>query len=293
MIIITGITGLTGRFLYQEIKQNKLNDKVKYFVRPTSDTSFMTSYDKGNNLVYGHCEKLNDLRTAFKNADFLVHMAGISVSEPVTQACIDSNIKRVIFINTTGMYSKYKSYAKSYIELENKIKQSGLIYTIIRPTMIYGNEHDVNIHKLIKIMNRTPIFPVIGAGNGLMHPIYAQDLAKVIYAAIVNNEKTSMKEYNVAGKAPVSYLSLLKEISLALNKERYFVHIPYGLALCVGKIGNYISNGLIDYEKVQRLQEDKNFDYSDAVRDLEFRPRTFAEGVKLEVKALRTAGIIG
>ncbi|OAM92798.1 Nucleoside-diphosphate-sugar epimerase [Pelosinus fermentans] len=292
MILITGIAGLTGRFLYQKIQDQKPDRRVKYFVRPTSDISFMLDEDKKNNVIYGDGNNIKDITDALLNVDLVIHLATIHLSEIITQACVFKGIKRVIFINTTGMYSHYKSYAALYTELEKKIKESNLIYTIIRPTMIYGNHQDVNIHKLIKMINKVAIFPVIGKGDGLMHPIYAQDLANVIISAMTNEEKTRMQEYNVAGKAPLTYLSLLAEIAKALGKKRYFLHIPYGLALLIGKIADCIPNGIIDYEKVQRLKEDKSFDYSKAAYDLGFSPRSFEEGVKLEVQALRDVGII-
>lgn len=292
MILITGIAGLTGKFLYNEIKTRFPGNQIKYFVRPTSDISFMYDEDINNNIIYGDGNNLNDVSRALKDIDFVIHLATIHLSEVITKACQINGIKRVIFINTTGIYSQHKAYASLYIELENKIKSSDLIYTIIRPTMIYGNHQDVNIHKLVLLLNKLPIFPVIGAGNGLMHPIYAQDLAKVIVSAMEHEEKTRMQEYNVAGKEPIRYLALLKEIARALGKKRYFFHVPYSVALFVGRIGNYIPNGIIDYEKVQRIQEDKNFDYSKAARDLAFYPISFQEGIKLEVTALRKTRII-
>jgi nucleoside-diphosphate-sugar epimerase len=39
-------------------------------------------------------------------------------------------------------------------------------------------------------------------------------------------------------------------------------------------------------EQVQRLAEDKAFDYTAARRDLGFHPRSFAEGVKQEAESL-------
>ncbi|MCL4440698.1 MAG: hypothetical protein M1609_08950 [Firmicutes bacterium] len=61
--------------------------------------------------------------------------------------------------------------------------ESRLDYTIIRPTMIYGNQRDKNIHKLVTIVDKYPVIPVIGVGEGLMQPIYARDLATVIAQA--------------------------------------------------------------------------------------------------------------
>jgi nucleoside-diphosphate-sugar epimerase len=292
LILITGITGLTGRFLYEEIKHRMPNLEVKYLVRNNSNISFMSKEDIDNRIVFANIENINELEQAFESVEMIIHLAYITNSEYVTEACLRKGVKRVFFVNTTGMYSKYKAYAKMYIELEKKMKSSGLIYTIIRPTMIYGNQQDVNIHKLVKLINKCKLFPVIGKGSGLMHPIYASDLAKVILTAFERETVTRYKEYNVAGKYPITYFNLLNEISIAMQKKVFFIHIPYCFALVVGKLADYIPNGIIDYEKVKRLLEDKNFDYSLAAQELDFNPITFGEGIRLEVESLRKAGMI-
>lgn len=292
MVLITGITGLTGRFLYQEIKKSAIKPEIKYLVRFSSDTSFMDERDQKYNLVFGDIKDVSSWENVLDTVSSVIHIAYIMNSEIITQACLNHGMKRVFYVNTTGMYSKHKSYANMYIDWEKKIKASGITYTIIRPTMIYGNHRDVNIHKLIKIMNKYPVFPIIGQGRGLMHPIYAGDLARVIWVAYLNEEKTRYKEYNVAGKHALSYKNLLESIRTALDKRVKFVHIPYAIALLIGKIGDIFPNGLIDYEKVQRLEEDKSFDYSLARDELDFAPISFEEGVKLEVESLRKDGII-
>ena len=107
-------------------------------------------------------------------------------SPEIIEACKVSGINRIVIVTTTGIFSKYQQYSEEYKKLETIILDCGLNYTIIRPTMIYGNHQDKNIHKLVKIVNKYPIVPVIGKGYGLMQPIYAKDLAEVIAAAYMN-----------------------------------------------------------------------------------------------------------
>ena len=158
--------------------------------------------------------------------------------------------------------------------------------------MIYGNHQDGNIHLLAKIMDRTPIYPVIGKGEGLMQPIYAGDLAKAIVNALNNEKLTRNREYNVAGKTPIQYRELLQNIAEAMGKKVVFIKIPFKLALLIGKIGDKIPNRIINYEKVLRLNENKNFDYSAAIDDLSFSPISFKEGIVLEINDLQKQGII-
>lgn len=290
MLLVTGITGLTGRFLLEELRQVGYSGRIRCLVRAQSDVAWID--DKQVELFQGDVSKVASLREAMSSeVDSIIHLVNIRHSPQVTRACRECGVRRVVYVSTAGVFSKFQSYSSLYKELEGEILESDPDYTIIRPTMIYGNERDVNIHKLVKIINRYPVVPVLGKGNGLMQPIYAQDLAMVIAMAYVRPVSVR-KAYNVAGQHPVQYLDLLKTIALALGKKRKFMHIPYGLALAAGFIGNYIPNGLINLEKVQRLTEDKAFDYAEAARDLDFEPRTFEKGVALEVAALRRAGLI-
>ena len=65
-----------------------------------------------------------------------------------------------------GIFSKYRKYSEDYKRAENEIFMSNLQYTIIRPLpLIYGNQRDKNIHKLIMIINKYAVIPVVGSGD--------------------------------------------------------------------------------------------------------------------------------
>lgn len=289
MLLVTGITGLTGRFLYEEIQKSYKGKKIKYLVRETSDITWMSNDD---NIAYGDLKFPESINNAFEDVSEVLHLAPRNQLKNILGECKKHGIKRIYYINSTGIYSKFKK--SSHIDFQNEevLKKSDLVYTIIRPTMIYGNHHDGNIHLLVKMMSKTPIYPIIGSGEGLMQPIYARDLAKVIVSAINNEELTRFKEYNVAGKEAIEYQQLLKEISLAMGKRVFFIKIPYSFALIIGKVGDKIPNRIINYEKVLRIREDKKFHYEEAVNDLDFNPISFREGIELEIEDLKKNNVI-
>ncbi|MEI6285455.1 MAG: hypothetical protein WCP79_03040 [Bacillota bacterium] len=41
MILVTGVCGLTGKFLYRELKDQYKENKYRYFVRKSSDVTFI------------------------------------------------------------------------------------------------------------------------------------------------------------------------------------------------------------------------------------------------------------
>lgn len=289
MLGITGSTGLTGRFAIDALREQGYVGMVRCLTRPAS---MHCDVDAGLKIerYSGDCRDVASLVGFLAGVDNLVHLAGIRFAENVISACL-SGVSRVTFINTTGMYSRYSKYAAEYMRIEEAIKTSGLRYTIVRPTMIYGNHLDHNIHKLVKVINRLPVIPVVGDGRSLMQPIYAKDLADVVVRAALDSS-TIHKEYNVAGESPIKYRDLLNEICMALGKRRPFVHIPNWLAMVAGYLGEVVPNGLVNVEKIQRLREDKHIDYSQARDELGFSPRSFHEGIVLEVDSLRRAGVI-
>ncbi|WP_258359786.1 NAD-dependent epimerase/dehydratase family protein [Moorella sulfitireducens] len=289
MLLVTGITGLTGRFLLDCLREAGYNGRIRCLIRKHSDVSWVQ--DENVEFCIGDVSDVQSLKSGLVGVSGVIHLVNIRFSPQVIQACSDMGIGRVVIVTTTGIFSKYRECSEEYRQLEKGIIESKLQYTIIRPTMIYGNERDKNIHKLVRIVDRYPLIPIIGNGQSLMQPIYARDLAAVIASAYLLPVSIG-KAYNVAGKYPIKYIDVLKLIAATLKKRRLFIHIPYFVSMLAGYIGELISNDLVDIEKIKRLREDKVFDYSEAAKDLEFNPISFEEGIKLEVEALKKAGLI-
>lgn len=289
MLLITGVTGLTGRLLLDELRLAGYREKVRCLVRKSSDTSWI--HDDLVELCIGDVNDYSSIKRCLRDVSSVIHLVNIRSSPQIIQACQEASIQRVIFVNTTGMFSKYQEYAAEYQKLEVGILNCALDYTIIRPTMIYGSQQDKNIHKLVKIVDRFPVVPFVASKYGLMQPIFARDLARVITSAFLN-PISIRRAYNVAGQQAIHLSKILRLTAAQLGKKRLFIAVPYPMALAAAYVGEIVPNGLIDVEKVRRLLEDKTFSYEEAARDLGFSPITFEEGLELEIASLQTAGII-
>ncbi|MHC1759617.1 MAG: NAD-dependent epimerase/dehydratase family protein [Negativicutes bacterium] len=204
----------------------------------------------------------------------------------------EQGVKRAFFITTTGLFSQYRSAAEIYQIGEARIKDSGCIWTILRPSMIYGTERDRNMTKLLRFINRYPIFPVFGDGKSLMQPVYVADLAAGILSALRNVERTENKAYNLCGPQTITYIELLQKCRDALGSKIKFVHIPHGLAVIAATVGEKIPGFPVTREQVMRISENKSFDISLAQRELGYNPRSFAEGIRQEVETLRARGFL-
>lgn len=285
MLAVTGITGHSGRYFYQELVNFSYSEKIRCLVRDSSNTSFLQ-----NNI---NCElyKIDlkseaDLIKAFTGIDTIVHIAGISYTPKIVRAAIKCGVKRLIAVHTTGRYSKFKSASEEYIKVDNDLDtfRNQIAITILRPTMIYGDLCDHNMSKFIKMVDKLKLYPNIAGGQCKIQPVHAGDLGKAYYQVLTNGN-TMGKDYILSGESPIALIDCLKEIEMQLNKKNIYITVPMWLA----KMGSWMIYALsfkkIDLiEKVLRMNEDRCFDHSDASIDFGYKPRSFENGIKEEVK---------
>ena len=284
MLLVAGASGHSGGWFIKKLISESYEGNIRCFIRSTSDIGFMRNSPLNIEFSKGDLNDLMFVEKALEGVQTVIHIAGISLSNNIVKACIKHKIEWAIFICTTGIFSKYKSASNGYIDSEKQIINSGINYTIIRPTMIYGSSMDRNIWKLINYIDQHKFFPVFGKGLNLMQPILARDLGEAIYLVLMNKDKCINQEYNIAGKYPISYNKLLMAIANQLNSKTIFLHIPYLLSYIAAHIYNfYKPDAIISVEQVMRMNEDKTFDFSGAEKDFGFSPVAFEDGISDEI----------
>src|SRR3712207_6875019 len=82
-------------------------------------------------------------------------------------------------------------------------------WTILRPSMIYGSERDRNVHRLLRFLDRSPVFPIFGPGTNLWQPVYHEDCARGVYESLVRPAAIG-RAYDLPGASPLPYASLVE-----------------------------------------------------------------------------------
>jgi len=288
MLLITGITGHTGKYFLQELMKNNYRGLIRCIVRETSDTLFLDNSGLFIEKFIGNLSDETFIDKCMKGVDTVFNIANIKYSPKIVKIAVKNNVKRAILVHTTGIYSKFKIASQEYKnvenELEKEIKQSGIKVTILRPTMIYGDICDHNISKFIKMIDKLKILPIINNGKGLIQPVNARDLGKAYYDILMLSPKKIKSEYILSGNRPITILDTFKLISDNLGKKTIFVNFPINLAVFMAKCLRCISIGKIDYiEKAQRMGEDRNFSHDEAKKDFGYSPEPFKIGIAREV----------
>ena len=203
------------------------------------------------------------------------------------QAAKANNVKRIIFVHTTGIFSKYKMASGEYKVIEKEVIEQSkdcIDITILRPTMIYGDICDRNISKFIKMMDKMRIYPMIAGGKAKIQPVNARDLGRAYYQVLINPETTKNKSYNLSGEKEITIKDMLKLILKYLNKKSLFITIPMWMALIAAYALKVLTLGKKDIvEKVLRMNETRVFSNEDARKDFGYTTINFEEGIKEEV----------
>jgi nucleoside-diphosphate-sugar epimerase len=285
-VFVTGGTGFTGSHVVPLLSKNGY--KVRCLYRPGSDRSVLP----GSEIEWalGDISDTDALSASMQGTDALVNVAslGFGHADSILRAAKDTGIQRAVFVSTTAIFTQLNASSKRVrVAAENAIEASGLKYTILRPTMIYGSPRDRNMWRLIRFMRSSPIVPVFGDGNSLQQPIYVGDVAQAIISCLCNDQ-TIGKSYDIASKYPLTYNQVIDTISGQLKRHVWKVHIPSTPVVGLLKFFERVHIPFpIKAEQVLRLNENKNFSYAEAEGDFGFNPLAFEEGIEIELSALK------
>ena len=287
-ILVSGGTGLLGQGFLRLLGETEEHE-IRCFVRWTSPVERL----EGMRFVYGDARDTGSIEQALRGMDAFVHIAGVLYTPQVLEAMRRTGVERLVIVSSTSAHSRFEFRSAPRLQNEALLPESGLCWTVVRPSMIYGSELDHNMHKLLRFLDRSPVFPLFGSGENLWQPVYYEDLARGLYAALTR-PGTEGQIYDLPGLRPLTYLDLVRTAAGALGKKARIIRLPTQPVRRVLQVAEGLRLPLpVSSEQVLRLREDKAYPYDKARRELGYAPRAFKEGIALEVGRLREIGLVG
>lgn len=288
MLFVTGATGFVGRNLLRKFAGR--NRKIRCLVRNNR------KMDAGNDLeiVNGDLLDKDRLYTITQNVDTVIHLAAvINSADPeelmsvnvhgtrnLVEACVKNGVRKIIYVSSLdAVLDQTNFYGKTKAMGEEIIKKSCINYIILRPSFIYGKDSE-SIILLAKLIKKYPLIPVVGSGKGKLQPIYIDDVCETIIKLVDNSQKN--KTYNIAGEQKISINDLIDKIAGIYSKRIFKIHVPVRLLWLPLRLrGLVMSNSLMNYESLRLLDNDKTCELSDIKKDLDFKPVSLDDGLKL------------
>ena len=278
-ILVTGGSGFLGR----RAVRCAVDAGHEVIGVARSEAAAATLRALGARPVAGDLDDPPGLTAAFTaaEADVLLNIASLGFGHihAILAAAGAASLRRAVFVSTTGIFTALNPPSKAVrIAAERAIEASGLDWTIIRPTMIYGGPDDRNMARLLALVRRTPVLPLPGGGR-LHQPVHVDDLAATLVRALVTDAAIG-RAYDVAGPAALPLRDVVAAAGSAVGRSMRCVPVPVRPVLALaGRYERHARRPRLKAEQFARLAEDKAFDITSARRDLDHRPRPFDAGI--------------
>ena len=287
-VLVTGATGFTGSWVVPLLIPKV---QVRCLIRPGSEDK--KGERNGVEWVWGDLSDEDSLARAMEGMDCLVNIAslGFGHAPGLVRAALRAGVKRAIFISTTAIFTALNVPSKAVrLAAEEVIEKSGLDYTILRPTMIYGDSRDRNMCRLIHYLRRWPVLPIPGSGEHRFQPVYVEDVARAVVSCLYVDQ-TRKKSYNLPGGNALTFREAVNTICRQLGRKVRPLSFPASPLIFFLSFLEKINFRLpLRAEQVRRLNEPKVFDFTEAGRDFGYQSRSFEEGIFRELREMGLAG---
>ncbi len=282
MILVTGAAGYTGQRIVSQLAGSYR--AVRCLVRREAQRDLFASEAE---IHVGDLEQVDSVRAAFEGVDFVIHLAGMQVVKTLI-SCAPSQLKRIVTLSSLRRFSKVSSPSVAMvIEGEDQISTSGLPYTILQSSMIFGPGEDRNLSRLAAYLQNHRFIPVFGDGSGLQQPVFVDDVATVAENALFASASGT---YPIAGPEPITYNQLVDMVGRAVGTVPRTLHLPVRpSAILVDLLARMGFRMGVDSKQVLRLQEDKSVSIDAARRDLDFAPTSFDDALRQIYGTVRSA----
>ncbi len=237
MLLLTGATGNVGSRLLPLLLES--GEDVRCLVR---EPRRLGPRRVDVQIALGDLGEMSDpylVRQALRGVDTVVHLAATIRDQPphrieelnglatvrLLRAAERSGVKRFVFFSALNASAAQRTrFFRAKWLAEQAIASSRLQTTIFAPSIVYDRT-DPWI-TLLRRFSFLPVLPVSGDGQARFEPIWAQDAARCVVAALRQEPR---ERYELAGPETLSYDEMSDLVSRIAGRPRPLVHMPLPL----------------------------------------------------------------
>jgi uncharacterized protein YbjT (DUF2867 family) len=230
MYLVTGATGGLGRRIVRVLRER--DQKVRAFVRLTSRYGELEN--RGADIFIGDLTEERDIHKATQGVDYIISAHGSNEASGGAQAldyranielidCAKAcGVKHFVFISVLGCDRGYEDSPvfKAKREVEKYLQNSGLNYTILRPSGFASN-----LLPLAERVKETGIYLSVGDMKNRTSPVSTDDLAKIAVDS-VTLEAATRQIFAVGGPEVLSRGELPRIFGRIFNREPFVINPP-------------------------------------------------------------------
>jgi uncharacterized protein YbjT (DUF2867 family) len=260
--VITGAFGYTGKYIARRLlgagrrvrtitghpnRANSFGNQVETAPLDFSDRAGLVRSLGGASILYNtYWVRFDHGRATFDEA--------VRNSCALIQAAREAGVRRIVHLSIANpsLDSRLPYYLGKAL-VEKAIIDSGLSYTILRPTVIFGIE-DILINNIAWFVRHFPVFAIPGSGRYQLQPIFVEDLAELAANSAQQEDNLVL---DAAGPEIFAFEDLAREIAAAVGSNPKFIHVNPGVALQMLRlVGPMVGDVVLTREEIEGLMAD-------------------------------------
>lgn len=291
-VFVTGGTGFVGRATIKQLLTD--GHEVRVLVREGSESKLPEAQQV--DLFYGDVTEVATLSGALADCDAVIHLVGIIREFPdrgitfnkvhvestrnMLKVCLEEKVTRYLHMSANGTNNHGKTaYHRTKWQAEEEVRQSGLNWTIFRPSLIFGPGGEF-VNMLAEIIKKVPVVPVLGDGQYRMQPVAVEEVAESFVKALTMPESVG-ETYQLGGGKSYTYDEILDLTALALGKGKARkMHQPLFMIKPMIKALQGFEQFPITLDQLKMLIEGNVCDPQPWAEAFDINPQTYAEGIK-------------
>lgn len=241
-VLVTGGTGFVGMHVCRALIARGFLPRL--LVRPESEGRIPADVREKGRITLGDATDRESVENAVQGTSAVVHLVGIirefpargitfgrlhvAATRNVVDAAARWNIPRFVHMSALGAQAGGATgYSDSKGRAEEYVRQSGLSWTIFRPSVIFG-PGDQFLNELGRILSKAPCIPVPGDGRYRLQPVFVGDVAKGFADALLRPD-TEGRTFEVGGPEQLSYCELLDRLAASIGRRARKIHVPLSI----------------------------------------------------------------
>jgi uncharacterized protein YbjT (DUF2867 family) len=291
VLLLTGATGLVGSALLRRLTAAGV--PVRCLVR---DPRRLGPERVRVSIALGDLADPPSFRNALRGVGTVVHLAAAIRDQPagsieelngiatwrMVAAAERAGVEHFVFFSALGATSHDRTrFLRAKTLAEEAVAASAVPHTIFAPSIVYA-PGDAFL-RLLERLSILPVMPLSGRGRALFQPIWAEDVADCVMAAIERRPGGDGARYELAGPETISHEDLVELALRSFGRRRALVHVPTPV----------VSRALRATEAIMKSKAPATWDEAELMEVSMLSRHGTADAESLGVEPKRMAAVLG
>jgi NADH dehydrogenase len=179
--------------------------------------------------------------------------AHVELTEKLIAACRSAGVGRLIQMSALRAGEGESHYLRTRGEAEARVKDSGLVWTIFRPSVIFG-PGDGLFFRFARLLRLVPVLPLARAGARFA-PVYVGDVAEA-FARAIAHPHTAGHTYELFGPRTITLGELVRWTAEMSGMRRWIVPLPDALGYLQALVGEWLPGKPLSRDNFRSLKLD-------------------------------------